>query len=208
MWSVFAERAWRAAARVAFGCTALLWVALAAGGCQRNLDLSLALASDSCTIGVPASGSIDYRITAARADGGMQRFCGGCLLVSTALAPDEIVPFLRSHAPTCPGVPPGAVLTVRLSAWSTAGCPDDPTARLFCSSSQPLTLPDGHDDAVAVASLTCDPQCSGGCTPSTCLGLGKNCGAISDGCTNMLFCGDCTHPLRCGGAGVPNVCGK
>jgi hypothetical protein len=172
-------------------------------GCQRQLDLSLALSTDSCTIGVPAGGSIEYHLTTASGS-----FCGGCLQVASALQPADIVPFLKAHAPACT-IAPNAKLTVQLTAWSSANCPDDPSSRLFCSSSQPLTLPDGHDDAVAVAVLTCDPMCSGVCKPSTCMGLGKNCGSLSDGCNGMLNCGDtCVRPQRCGGGGVPNVCGK
>jgi hypothetical protein len=191
-----------ASARLLFAVAATL------GGCQRHLDLSLALASDSCTVTVPAGGSLDYQIDVGGADGGARIFCGGCLAVPNALAPDAIVPFLRAQAPACSSVPPGATLTVKLTASSLPGCPEDPGARLFCSSSQPLTLPDGHGDAVAVAVLTCDLMCSGGCRPSTCPALGKDCGMLSDGCNGTLSCGDCTRPLRCGGGGVPNVCGK
>jgi hypothetical protein len=49
----------------------------------------------------------------------------------------------------------------------------------------------------------------GGCTPATCAALGKNCGAVSDGCGTMLSCGTCAAPETCGGGspGVANVCG-
>ena len=33
------------------------------------------------------------------------------------------------------------------------------------------------------------------------------CGSFSDGCGNILNCGDCTVPQFCGGGGVPNICG-
>ena len=171
-------------------------------GCQRQLDLSLALSTDSCTISVPAGGSIEYHLATSSGS-----FCGGCLAVTNALAPDEVVPFLKTHAPACT-ISPNARLTVQLTAWSSANCPEDPSTRLYCSSSQPLTIPDGHDDAVAVAVLTCDPMCSGTCKPATCIGLGKNCGPLSDGCNGMLSCGDCVRPQKCGGGGIPNVCGK
>ncbi|PYN96566.1 MAG: hypothetical protein DMD91_21045 [Candidatus Rokuibacteriota bacterium] len=45
------------------------------------------------------------------------------------------------------------------------------------------------------------------CARVTCASLGKNCGAISDGCGGTLTCGGCTAPQSCGGGGVANVCG-
>ena len=45
------------------------------------------------------------------------------------------------------------------------------------------------------------------CARVTCASLGKNCGAISDGCGGTLTCGTCTSPQSCGGGGVANVCG-
>jgi glucose/arabinose dehydrogenase len=47
----------------------------------------------------------------------------------------------------------------------------------------------------------------GGCTPTTCSALGKNCGSVNDGCGGTLNCGTCTSPNTCGGGGTPNVCG-
>jgi len=45
------------------------------------------------------------------------------------------------------------------------------------------------------------------CVPATCVGAGKNCGSISDGCGGTLQCGTCEVPGEsCGGAGTPNVC--
>ena len=46
------------------------------------------------------------------------------------------------------------------------------------------------------------------CTPKTCATLGKNCGAVPDGCGGTLSCGTCTAPQTCGGSGTPNVCGN
>src|SRR5215472_1224802 len=45
------------------------------------------------------------------------------------------------------------------------------------------------------------------CAPITCAALGKNCGALEDGCGDTLDCGSCTLPQTCGGGGVDNVCG-
>jgi hypothetical protein len=178
------------------------------GGCARRLDLSLALASDSCTIIVPAGGSILYETSTARGDAG-RAFCGGCLAVGTQLdSHGAIASFLRTNAPSCAGVEPASQLVVRVTAWSVPGCPEPPAPRLFCAESQPVTLPDGREDAVVVAVLTCDATCSTTCKPATCAALGKNCDMISDGCNGMLACGDCRPPEKCGGAGVPNVCGK
>ncbi|APR85837.1 Tryptophan synthase alpha chain [Minicystis rosea] len=46
-----------------------------------------------------------------------------------------------------------------------------------------------------------------GCTPASCAAQGKNCGAIDDGCGDLLDCGSCSGSDTCGGSGVPNVCG-
>jgi hypothetical protein len=185
-------------------------VAVAAlAGCEHRLDLSLALAGDSCTQTVPAGGSILYELSTGGAADGARSFCGGCLAVDATLAsPDAIESFLRAHAPTCAGVHPGSTLSVRLTAFAGAGCPDAPAPRIFCSQSPPVGLPDGRDDAVVAVVLTCSAACTGGCVPTTCDALGKNCGMLSDGCSGTLSCGSCTPPLKCGFRGVPNVCAK
>jgi hypothetical protein len=46
------------------------------------------------------------------------------------------------------------------------------------------------------------------CTPTTCEAEGKNCGSMSDGCSDTLECGTCSDPETCGGAGVSNVCAE
>ncbi len=195
---------WSTSARSPLLCAL---VALAAAGCDRRLDLALALATDSCTAPVPAGGSIYYELSAV--SGGARTVCGGCLPVSATLdGAEAIANFLRANAPLCTGVKPGAAMVVKLTAWSAGSCPEAPAPRLFCSESQPVTLPDGRDDAVVVAVLTCNIMCTAVCKPTSCAALGKNCGSISDGCGAMLACGDCKPPEKCGGAGVPNVCGK
>jgi hypothetical protein len=45
------------------------------------------------------------------------------------------------------------------------------------------------------------------CTPTTCAAQGVSCGAIADGCGNLLQCGSCPTGQTCGGAGVPGQCG-
>lgn len=44
---------------------------------------------------------------------------------------------------------------------------------------------------------------TGACTPSTCAGLGKNCGSVSDGCGGTLSCGTCSTGYTCSAS---NVC--
>ncbi len=79
-------------------------------------------------------------------------------------------------------------------------------------------------DGCGGAALDCDEEsggcknsetCGGGganicgpgsCNPTTCVAQGKNCGTISDGCSDTLSCGTCKLPATCGGGGVPNVC--
>ena len=46
------------------------------------------------------------------------------------------------------------------------------------------------------------------CVPTTCSALGATCGAISDGCSGTLSCGQCPSPETCGGGGVANACGS
>ena len=48
-----------------------------------------------------------------------------------------------------------------------------------------------------------------GCTPTTCVEQGKNCGTIGDGCGGTLACGACSAPQTCGegNPGVANICG-
>ncbi|MCU0696314.1 MAG: hypothetical protein MUC96_07290 [Myxococcaceae bacterium] len=46
-----------------------------------------------------------------------------------------------------------------------------------------------------------------GCAPRTCLGAGKNCGQLPDGCRGVLDCGACPGTQSCGGGGLANVCG-
>lgn len=54
---------------------------------------------------------------------------------------------------------------------------------------------------------TVDASGCGGCTPTTCVAQGKNCGQIDDNCGSTLQCGSCTAPQTCGGSGLANVCG-
>jgi hypothetical protein len=184
-------------------------------GCgDHRLDLYLALASDSCTVPVPAGGSILYHLsTGAADDGGANSFCDGCMPVPNAL-PDSnaILTFLRANAPTCPNLQPNSKLQVALTAWSVPSCPNvESSTRAFCSQSQPVTVPDGHGDAVVSVVLTCNSSCSSMCTPTTCKALGFNCGSVDNGCGVPLDCGTCTPPLKCGGPGgqgVPNVCSR
>ena len=46
-----------------------------------------------------------------------------------------------------------------------------------------------------------------GCTPTTCVVQGKDCGTIADGCGGTLDCGNCIVPNTCGGGSIANVCG-
>jgi hypothetical protein len=53
----------------------------------------------------------------------------------------------------------------------------------------------------------CGGSTSSVCTPTTCTALGYNCGPASDGCGNLLQCGNCYGADTCGGGGAPGVCG-
>ncbi|MBL8957468.1 MAG: hypothetical protein JNK82_42235 [Myxococcaceae bacterium] len=45
------------------------------------------------------------------------------------------------------------------------------------------------------------------CTPISCSQQGLRCGPASDGCGNVIQCGNCPSPQTCGGGGVPGQCG-
>jgi hypothetical protein len=195
MWSAFINRA-------------LVAVALAAafGSCgPRALDLSLTVDASGCTLSVPAGGSLLYQLEANGSGAGA--FCGGCLAVDGAIATsDDLLAFLRAHAPSCGGVHPGTTIGVRVTAWSSGGCAAT-VAPSFCADAPTVLVPDGTSDASVALHLLCKPQCSATCTPTTCMAQGKDCGAISDGCNMVLDCGICHPPLKCG-AVTPNVCGR
>ncbi|MCA1662710.1 MAG: hypothetical protein LC659_00275 [Myxococcales bacterium] len=193
---------------LAFVNRALVAVALAAAFAScgpRALDLSLTVDGTGCTLSVPIGGSLLYQL---EADGsGAGAFCGGCLGVDKAIATsDDLIAFLRTHAPSCGGVHPGTTIGVRITAWSSGGCAAA-IAPAFCADAPTVLVPDGTSDASVALHLVCKPQCSSSCTPTTCAAQGKDCGAISDGCNMVLDCGTCHPPLRCG-AVTPNVCGR
>ncbi len=48
---------------------------------------------------------------------------------------------------------------------------------------------------------------SSSCAPKTCQQQGKNCGVVSDGCSDVTMCPKCGAPQVCGGSGTANVCG-
>ena len=194
MWSTFTNAAVAAVALVS------LW------GCgPRALDVTIAIDATGCTLSIPAGGSLLYQVEANGSGAGA--FCGGCLAVDTAIATsDQLVAFLRAHAPSCGGVHPDTTFGVRVTGWSAGGCP--PTvAASFCADGPTVLVPDGTSNGSVTLNLTCKPQCSAVCTPTTCLAQGKDCGSISDGCNMVLNCGTC-HPPKVCGALTPNVCDK
>jgi hypothetical protein len=86
-------------ARAAFIALAL---ALAACGPHR-LDLVITIDAASCTLNVPAGGSVLYQVEANGSGlSGGGSFCGGCLPVDNAISgPDAMVASLRTAAPAC-----------------------------------------------------------------------------------------------------------
>ena len=196
----------------------LLALSLVLVGCgDHHVDLSLALATSSCTVPVPAGGSILYQVGINdAADGGASSLCGGCLAVPAALADaNAIVAFLRANAPACTNVRPGSQLRIALTAWKVPGCSDSQSAtRVFCSQSQPVVLPNGHADATLSVALSCDPSCGANVTPpgmGTCVSgcLASACSPCctdsysgssdsSQACPAGCSCGlSCTGPNRC-----------
>lgn len=81
-------------------------------------------------------------------------------------------------------------------------------------------MPDGCGGTLHCGSCSASETCGGGpqgqanvcgegpCTTKTdCAAEGKDCGIISDNCSDTLDCGTCTAPNVCGGSGTANVCG-
>ena len=193
---------WSASIRSAL---ALVAAAALAGCGPRALDVSIVVDATGCTLSVPAGGSLLYQVEANGS--GTGAFCGGCLAVDSAITTsDQLVAFLREHAPSCGGVHPGTTLGVRVTGWASGGCPMSVAAG-FCADGPTVLVPDGTSNGSVTLNLTCKAQCSTVCVPTTCMAQGKDCGAISDGCNMVLDCGTCHPPLRCG-ATTPNVCGR
>jgi hypothetical protein len=180
---------------------------LGAAACgDRRLDLSLELAPDTCTMGAPAGGSL---LVEVEGPGGI--LCTACLPISEAAGDAAaLLADVQNEAPICPGIVPNTTLAVALTAYSEPLCPAQ-APRLFCSRSPTVGVPDGRSDAAVVVVMTCDTTCTGACVPTTCAALGKDCGAVSDGCGATLQCGTCSPPDVCGGrngSGTANVCSK
>ncbi len=194
---------WSVSTRLA---TVALLVAAVAGCGARSLSVGLSIDATNCTLTRPAGGSLLYQVE-ANGTTAVGSFCGGCLAVDSAInGSDALDAFLRAHAPDCGGVHPGTTLGVRLTGFTTSGCPAGNTPQ-FCADGPTVLVPDGTSDATVSLALTCRAQCSAACVPTTCMAQGKDCGAISDGCNMVLQCGTCKPPLRCG-AVTPNVCGR
>jgi hypothetical protein len=157
-------------------------------------------------VSVPAGGSIAFEVSANGIpldDAGTSAFCGACLAVPSALdGADAVLAFLRANAPRCPGVQRDSAMLVRVTGYASPQCAGAPT---LCSQSPAVAVPDGTTDAQLAAPLTCRPCSSAPCVPTSCQAQGKNCGFISDGCTQLLNCGTCDPPSDCG-RDAPNVC--
>jgi hypothetical protein len=196
---------WPAFTRHTVALVALVAATAVAGCGDRRLDLSITDDATGCTLDVPAGGSVLYQLEAiGTTTTGGGSFCGGCLAVTTPIADaGALVAFLRAQAPACAGVHPGTIIGVRITGWSAGGCPRTPPS--FCADGPTQLVPDGTSDGTVTLPLTCNAACSATCVPTTCMAQGKNCGAISDGCNNVLQCGTCHPPQRCG---ADNVCAK
>jgi len=81
--------------------------------------------------------------------------------------------------------------------------PSAPTGEWYAYSTHERPSGTWHDETSA--RFTVAPRT---CAPNSCAALGKDCGAIPDGCGGTLSCGTCAAPKTCGGAGVANVCGE
>jgi sulfatase modifying factor 1 len=116
---------------------------------------------------------------------------------------------------TCGGGNPGTA--------NVCGCTPE-TAGQFCARyGKNCSTFSGPDNCgvrrtnVACGTCTLPQTCAGagtagvcGCTPTTCVAQGKNCGQIPDECGGTLNCGGCSGTGQTCGGGVPavaNVCG-
>jgi hypothetical protein len=179
---------------------------LALGCSPHTLDLGFTIDS-SCSISVPAGGSLLYELVTDGKDGGASpRQCGACIPVSTAIADvPTLLGVLRAQAPTC-AIERSTSFTARVTAFTDPDCPGTTVLASLCSA--PVRAGSGHDDQSSKVPLTCGNACNTSCVPLSCADQGKNCDSISDTCGGMLDCGSCQQPQKCGGAGVANVCGK
>lgn len=83
-----------------------------------------------------------------------------------------------------------------MSAWlaclQTEG-PQPRAARLQAEVEDDSPGPGGDDDAEPFARAS-----SKGCRPLTCVELGATCGSLTDGCGDVVQCGDCAEGEACG----------
>jgi hypothetical protein len=75
-----------------------------------------------------------------------------------------------------------------------------------CGAAAPMTAQEKVLEYMLFNLTSCVPPTMQGCTPTTCMALGYNCGAAGNGCGGILQCGNCPPGETCG-AQMPNVCG-
>jgi FMN phosphatase YigB (HAD superfamily) len=107
---------------------------------------------------------------------------------------------------THPRNPLGALFGALLLV-ACGGGPSDTSDTDATTTSTATTSSTSTSDPVTTTATTLDAS-TDPCEPTTCLAAGKTCGAIPDGCGDMLECGECVDPETCGGGGVDNVCGS
>jgi hypothetical protein len=126
---------------------------------------------------------------------------------AAALTPQErILEYMIWDLQSCVPAPPRSTCTPRTCAQQSLGCGpagDGCGNVIQCGPcAAPLTCGGG-----GIAGQCGSSPPGGHCTPQTCASKNVSCGAVSDGCGNLIDCGVCVPPLGCGGGGVAGQCG-
>jgi hypothetical protein len=200
-------------------------------GCENAIDCGTCASGKVCTNGqcacVPRT-CPELGVSCGTTDDG----CGGALDCGTCAGANEACTngkcactpqSCSAQNATCGTVSDGCGGTYECGSCADGGaapycslgtCGAAPCVPGTCGANDCGDKSDGCGGSLSCPGCTAPQSCGGGgtanvcgCTPTTCVALGKNCGTIPDGCGSTLDCGTCTLPESCDGAGTANVCG-
>lgn len=177
-------------------------------GCGMTLNCGTCMSGSTCGAGgVPnncGGGAVCTPLTCAQQNatcGQVGDGCGNILNCGSCVAPQVCggggTPNQCGGGVTC-------VPRTCLQAGATCGVIGDGCGNIISCGGNNCTPPQ------ACGAGGVPNQCGGSvqCIPKTCAMVGANCGPVSDGCGNIIQCGNCTVAGQtCGGGGTANVCG-
>jgi hypothetical protein len=102
----------------------------------------------------------------------------------------------------------GRVLFSDFHVNTSGVCNQTCTFPTECGAAKPMTPQEKVLEYMLFNLTSCVPPTVNGCTPTTCMALGYNCGKTGDGCGNIIDCGMCPSGQTCGANNMPNVCGS